>query len=69
MLQGTKSDLEMLGHEENKPIYKTVMKLVGYVLAQSPYCESLENFAEWNQNREESNTLGLLKTVLQAALH
>ena len=33
MLQGTRSDVEMLGHEGNKSIYKTVMKLVGYVLA------------------------------------
>ena len=32
-------------------------------------CESLGNFAEWSQNREDSNTLGLSKTVLQAALH
>ena len=29
MLQGTRSDVEMLGHEGNKSIYKTVMKLVG----------------------------------------
>ena len=33
MLQGTRSDVEMLGHEGNKSIYKTVMKLVLYVLA------------------------------------
>ena len=33
MLQGTRSDVEMLGHEGNKSIYKMVMKLVGYVLA------------------------------------
>ena len=33
MLQGTRSDVEMLGHEGNKSIHKTVMKLVGYVLA------------------------------------
>ena len=32
MLQGTRSDVEMLGHEGNKSIYKMVMKLVGYVL-------------------------------------
>ena len=32
MLQGTRSDVEMLGHEGNKSIHKMVMKLVWCVL-------------------------------------